>query len=70
MMVAHRSRWRVVAIDVTPGYRVSMEVWLLCVLRNSVLFGSATPWTVDCVHGIFQARILEWVVIPFSRVSS
>ena len=22
------------------------------------------------VHGIFQARILEWVVIPFSRVSS
>ena len=31
---------------------------------------------VDCslpgssVHGIFQARILEWVVIPFSRGSS
>ena len=22
------------------------------------------------VHGIFQARILEWVVIPFSRGSS
>ena len=22
------------------------------------------------VHGIFQARILEWVAIPFSRVSS
>ena len=22
------------------------------------------------VHGIFQARILEWVVIPFSRASS
>ena len=28
----------------------------------------------DCpgssVHGIFQARILEWVTIPFSRGSS
>ena len=22
------------------------------------------------VHGILQARILEWVAIPFSRVSS
>ena len=27
-----------------------------------------TPWTV--VHGIFQARILEWVAVPFSRGSS
>ena len=24
----------------------------------------------SCVHGIFQARILEWVAIPFSRGSS
>ena len=35
-----------------------------------------TPWTVDCsppgssVHGISQARILEWVAISFSRGSS
>ena len=34
----------------------------------------ATPW--DCslpgssVHGIFQARVLEWVAISFSRGSS
>ena len=30
----------------------------------------ATPWTVTCqasVHGILQARILEWVAIPNSR---
>ena len=27
-----------------------------------------TPWTV--VHGILQARILEWVAFPFSRESS
>ena len=28
----------------------------------------ATPWIV--VHGILQARILEWVAFPFSRGSS
>jgi len=27
----------------------------------------ATPWSV---HGILQARILEWVAFPFSRGSS
>ena len=31
----------------------------------------ATPWTVgSSVHGIYQARILEWVAISFSRGSS
>ena len=25
---------------------------------------------VSSIHGIFQARILEWVAIPFSRGSS
>ena len=34
----------------------------------------ATPWTIysplgSSVHGIFQARILEWVAISFSRCS-
>ena len=33
-----------------------------------------TRWTVACqapsVHGILQARILEWVAISSSRVSS
>ena len=28
----------------------------------------ATLWTI--VHGILQARILEWVALPFSRESS
>ena len=35
---------------------------------------SATPWTVSLpgssVHGILQARKLEWVAISFSRESS
>ena len=34
----------------------------------------ATPWTVapqaPLVHGISQARILEWVAVSFSRGSS
>ena len=34
-----------------------------------------TPWTIyslpgSSIHGIFQTRILEWVVISFSRRSS
>ena len=29
-----------------------------------------TPWTVAFVHRILQARILEWVAIPFSTGSS
>ena len=31
----------------------------------------ATPWTMQyTVHGILQARILEWVAFPFSKGSS
>ena len=36
------------------------------------MFNSATPWTVAHqapVYGIFQARILEWVVMTFFRGS-
>ena len=33
-----------------------------------VVWFFTTPWTV--VHGILQARILEWVAFPFSRGSS
>ena len=45
----------------------------VCVFHSVV---SDSLWPVDCsppgpsVHGIFQARILEWVNISFSRVSS
>ena len=41
---------------------------------RSVVYDSATPWTVahqaPLSKGILQARILEWVVISFSRASS
>ena len=48
----------------------------LAVLSHSVVSNSAIPWAVDCrpadfsVHGILQARILDWIAIPFSRGSS
>ena len=50
---------------------LKVEQVLVAVVSNS----SVTPWTVcslagSSVHGILQARILEWVIIPFSRGSS
>ena len=50
----------------------------LCELMKAKLLSRvrlfATPWTVAyqalrslSVHGIFQARVLEWVAISFSR---
>ena len=46
-------------------------------VSRSVVSDSAAPWTVarqgtkgSSVHGILQARILEWVAVPFSRGSS
>ena len=52
------------------------SVWYLK-WSHSVVSDSATPWTVAyqalrslSVHGIFQARVREWVAISFSRGSS
>ena len=42
-------------------------------LKSQVHSGSLSPYLVpqsSPVHGILQARILEWVAIPFSRGSS
>ena len=45
-----------------------------CVQLLSHIWLFVTPWTIAhqtlLVHGIFQARILEWVAISFSRGSS
>ena len=44
-----------------------------CVLSHSVVSGSLRPMgcspSGSSIHGISQARILEWVAIPFSRGS-
>ena len=45
---------------------LTKKKWKWNALSHVWLF--ATPWTV--IHGILQARILEWVAFPFSRGSS
>ena len=61
--------------------RVQREVfsftpYSVCVLVAQLCPPLWEPWTVahqasgSSVHGIFQARILVWVAIPFSRGSS
>ena len=42
--------------------------WKLKVKSLSRVRSSATPWTLpgSSIHGIFQARVLEWVAIAFS----
>ena len=49
--------------------------YFVIVARCLFVFKSVTSWTVarqpgSSVYGIFQARILEWVAIFFSRGSS
>ena len=48
--------------------------WKVEKWSRSVVSDSATPWTSSLpgfsLHGILQARILEWVAISFSRGSS
>ena len=58
---------------VHPWFRTSLFVAV--VYLPSCVWFFATPWTVcsppaSSVHGIFQARTLEWVAISFSKCSS
>ena len=52
-----------------PWKQFLQESGKVCV-SHSVMLNSVTPRTVahqvPFVHGILQARILEWVAIPFS----
>ena len=55
-------------------YHMISLMWTLKCVSRSVLSDSLDP--MDCslpgssVHGLLQARILEWVAIPFPRGSS
>ena len=62
---------------ITVSWRTEGNHWLcvcLCVSHFSHVWFFVTLWTVNLpgfsVHGIFQARILERVAMPSSRVSS
>ena len=57
---------RSITINVCPlesESEVTQSCWTLCDPMDYSLPGSS-------IHGIFQARILEWVAISFSRGSS
>ena len=45
-----------------------LHTCMAVLVAQSCLF--VTPWTVASVHGILQARTMEWVAIPISRGSS
>ena len=50
-----------------PGWELKI-LWVGWKWKSlSCVWLFVTPWTV---HGILQARILEWVAVPFSRGSS
>ena len=50
--------------------RVSEEEIRACVSCSVVCDSLQLSPPGSSVHGILQARVLEWVVVPFSRVSS
>ena len=49
------------------GSPLAICTWKWKLLSHVGLF--VTPWAIHTVHGILQARILEWVAFPFSRGS-
>ena len=54
---------KIYTLDLSKWSEVTQSCPILCDPMDSSLPGSS-------VHGIFQARILEWVAISFSRGSS
>ena len=70
-----QSNWWLGA-DLEPDlFWMSGEIFCMCAQSCPTLLTTPwTPWTVtppgSSVHGISQARILEWVAISFSRESS
>ena len=58
------------------GYLCLLGCVCVCVCIHAQLLGHVwlfvTPWSPSgsSFHGIFQARLLEWIAISYSRVSS
>ena len=52
--------------------RDALEYMCLSVTQSSLTLCDPMDYSPpgSSVHGIFQARILEWVAVPFSRGSS
>ena len=50
--------------------RVCMFSWPYLACESEVKVAQLCTALCNIVHGILQARILEWVAFPFSRESS
>ena len=68
---------RIHTLRVIPGWPRGYTLWVACVCICSVAKSCPTLCdSMDCsslgssIHGILQARILEWVTISYSRASS
>ena len=61
--------WEAIYIFKVPSHLVSLSCnqWNCLAVSDSVI-----PWSLpgSSIHGIFQARVLEWISISFSRGSS
>ena len=68
-VIQHSSAWH--SDPSSPSYlpdtKSPCRQWVLCLVTQSC---PTLCNPMDCSHGILQARILEWVAIPFSRGSS
>ena len=71
--------WQFLCVCVCPFLRSFIQKYIPCHCKSQTVncsVGSNSLWPLDCslpgssVHGILQARILEWVAIFFSRISS
>ena len=60
--------WNIVSIDHISGYKMYLTHCMCSVVSNFCDPMDSSP-PGSSVHGIFQARILEWVAISFSRGS-
>ena len=68
-----RLKWILAAAIGLPSWAPPTVMWVKWMLLSHVQL-LATPWTIahcslpgSSIHGVLQARILEWVAYPFSR---
>ena len=70
----HISRCNLVGMQVKLAWFSDSLGKSVCARLLSRVWLFVTPWTVahqvPLVHGIFQARLLEWVAISYSRASA
>ena len=60
--------WHEVHVQGPRGVCFGLLLFCQLIMSNSLRLHCGLPGS--SVHGIFQARVLEWVVISFSRGSS